>query len=68
MTVAILNRQGDDFARRSVPMTMPAGVVDRIPRGRTASALHQNQVNFALAWARWEPGLVAQHYREWFGC
>jgi hypothetical protein len=51
-------------------MTPLAGAVDRIPgnAARTASALHQDQVNFARAWARWEPAFVAQQYREWFGC
>ena len=70
MTIAILNRRADSFVRHSVPITVLDGVADRIAvrAARTASELHQDQVNFALAWARWEPALVAQHYREWFGC
>lgn len=70
MTVATLNMRPDSFVRYSMAMTTLAGVADWIPGNavRTSSALHQDQVNFARAWARWEPAFVAQQYREWFGC
>lgn len=69
MTVAILDRQADNSMRYAVPMTVLGGVVDRTPAGtRTVVALHKERVNFTLGWARCEPGFVAQHYREWFGC
>ena len=66
MTVATLNRQTGSFVRYRMATTTLAGAADWIPGKavRTAS----DQVNFARAWARWEPAFVAQHYREWFGC
>ncbi len=35
---------------------------------RTALELDQDQLNFVLDWARWEPALVAKYHRDWFGC
>jgi hypothetical protein len=66
VTVATLNRESDGFARHSVETATVPGLTSKAEP--TASALYQERVKFALGWARWEPALVAQHYREWFDC
>ena len=70
MTVVALNTALDDFASYSVATPFLARVVDRVPAeaARTALELYQEQVDFALDWARSEPALVAQYHREWLGC
>jgi hypothetical protein len=70
--IAVLNRPIDSFIRYSYsPATATrTGAADQAlgATDRTALTSHQHQVNFALAWARWEPAFVAQQHREWFGC
>jgi hypothetical protein len=75
VTAIMLNRQGDSFARYSAParsVATPFGATSfggALGRAAwSASASYQEQVDFALAWARWEPALVAQHHREWLSC
>ena len=70
MTVVVLDTVLDDAATYSVATPLLARVVDRVPAkaARTALELYQEQVDFALRWARSEPALVAQHHREWLGC
>ena len=70
VTIAVLNRQIDNFIHYSPALATRSSVADRA-LGVTASTTlisHHDQVKFALAWARCEPTFVAQQYREWFGC
>lgn len=70
MTVVALNTVLDDVVSYSVATPFLARAVDKVPAkaARTASELYQEQVDFALGWARSEPALVAQYHREWLGC
>ena len=70
MTAMMLNRQADSFARYSARVpALATSFGHALGRGAwSASTSYQEQVDFALAWARSEPALVAQHHREWLPC
>lgn len=70
MTAIVLKRDADGFARYSAPSpSLVPSFGDALGRAAwSASTSYQEQVKFALEWARWEPALVAQHHREWLSC
>ena len=63
-----LNRPVQSYGRRATP-TKTATIVPHAPgqAAQSADALKRDRVDFAHCWAHWEPALVAQHHREWFG-
>jgi hypothetical protein len=68
MTIVTLNRPAQSYSRRATPTKTATVVANTSGRSvQSTDALNQARVDFALYWARWEPALVAQHHREWFG-
>jgi hypothetical protein len=68
MTIVTLNRPAQSYSRRATTTKAATVVADTPGKSvQSTDALIQDQVDFAFYWARWEPALVAQHHREWFG-
>lgn len=61
-------KAGADPRCSSSPSSIYSALKPLSKKARTASELYQEQVEFARDWTSWEPALVAQYHRDWFGC